>query len=120
MAGIHGLQHVKRLAAAAFADDDAIGAHAQRVDHQLADRNRASALDARRLGLERDHVLLLELQLGRILDGDNALGFRNEAGENVEQRGLAGAGAAGDTDILPIKNRKTYSPWIPTGLKISC
>ena len=36
VAGVHRLQHVERLGAAHLADDDAIGPHAQRVDHQVA------------------------------------------------------------------------------------
>ena len=34
VAGVHRLQHVERLGAAHLADDDAVGAHAQRVDHE--------------------------------------------------------------------------------------
>ena len=37
VAGVHGLEHVQRLAAAHLADDDAVGPHAQGVDHELAD-----------------------------------------------------------------------------------
>ena len=36
MAGVHRLQHVERLGAAHLADDDAVGAHAQRVAQQVA------------------------------------------------------------------------------------
>ena len=51
--------------------------------------------------LQRDHVLLAQLQLGGVLDGDDALVVRDEDGEHVEQRRLAGAGAAGDDDVQP-------------------
>ena len=51
--------------------------------------------------LEPDHVLLLELQLDRVLDGDDALSLGDERGQHVEQRRLAGAGAAGDDDVQP-------------------
>ena len=57
------------------------------------------ALDVRRAGLEAHHVLLVELQLDRVLDRDDALVAGNEARQHVEQRGLAGAGAAGDEDV---------------------
>ncbi len=79
VAGVHRLQHVERLAAAALADHDAVGPHAQRVAHQVADRDRALALDVRRPRLEPDHVLLRQLQLGRVLDRDDALVGRDEA-----------------------------------------
>ena len=38
VAGVHRLQHVQRLGAAALADDDPVGPHAQGVAHQVADR----------------------------------------------------------------------------------
>ena len=94
VAGVHGLQHVQRLVAADLADDDAIGPHAQGVDDQLALRDRALALDVRRPRLQPDDVPLPQHQLGGVLDGDDALAFRDEAGQHVEQRRLAGAGAA--------------------------
>ena len=49
--------------------------------------------------LERDHVLLAELELGRVLDGHDPLVVRDERREDVEHRRLAGAGAAGDEDV---------------------
>ena len=101
VAGVHGLQHVQRLGAADLADDDAIGPHAQRVDDQVALLDRALALDVRRPGLEADDVALPQHQLGGVLDGDDPLAFRDEAGEHVQQRRLAGAGAAADDDVQP-------------------
>ena len=64
--------------AADLADDDAVGAHAQRVAHQVADGDLALALDVGRARLQRDHVRLLELQLGGVLDGDDPLLGRDE------------------------------------------
>ena len=99
MAGVHRLQHVERFFAADLADDDAIGAHTQGVDHQLPLADRALAFDVRRARLEPRHVLLVELQLGRVLDRDDALLVADEAGQHVEQRRLAGAGAAADQHV---------------------
>ena len=99
VAGGHGLEHVEGLAAADLADDDAVGAHAQRVADQVADGDPALALDVGRPGLQADDVLLLELEFGGVLDGDDALAVRDQPGEGVEQGGLAGAGAAGDDDV---------------------
>ena len=101
VAGVHRLQHVERLAAAALADDDAVGPHAQRVAHEVADRVLALALHVRRARLERDDVRLLELQLGGVLDGDDALVVGDRRRQDVEQRRLARAGAAGDEDVAP-------------------
>ena len=72
MAGVHGLQHVERLAAADLADDDPVGAHAQRVAHQVANGHLAPALDVGRPGFQRDDVRLGEPELGGVLDGDRA------------------------------------------------
>ena len=47
VAGVHGLEHVQRLAGAALPDDDPVGPHAERVADELADRDRALALDVR-------------------------------------------------------------------------
>ena len=42
--GVHGLQHVERLGAAALTDDDAVGPHTQGVLDQVADADLAGAL----------------------------------------------------------------------------
>ena len=99
VAGVHGLEHVERLRAADLADDDPVGPHAQGVPDELADPDLALALDVRRARLERDHVILLELELGRVLDRDDALVVGHERRQGVERRRLSGAGAAGDEDV---------------------
>ena len=71
------------------------------VAHQVADRDLALALDVGRPRLERDHVRLLQLQLGRLLDRDDPLALEDRRRHRVEQRGLAGAGAARDHDVEP-------------------
>ena len=75
------------------------GPHAQRVDDQVALLDRALALDVRRARLEPDDVPLPQHQLGGVLDGDDALALGDEAGQHVQQRRLAGAGAAADDDV---------------------
>ena len=99
VAGVHGLKHVERFGAARLAHDDAVGAHAEGVDHQVALRDGAGALDIGGAGFQADHVVLLQLQLGGVLDGDDALLFGDEPREGVEHGGLAGAGPARDHDI---------------------
>ena len=75
--GIHRLQHVERLAAAALADDDPVGPHAQRILHEVADANHgAAALDIRRTRFEPDDVLLVEQEFRRVLDRHDALAVR--------------------------------------------
>jgi len=80
------LQHVERLAAAAFANDHAVGAHAQSVAHEVANRNRAAAFNVGRTRLQSNDMRLHKPQFGRVFDGDNAVGRRNEAAEHIEER----------------------------------
>ena len=68
---------------------------------EVALRDLALAFDVGRAGLEPHHVRLLQHELGRVLDGDDALVGRDVAREDVEQRGLAGAGAAGHQHVEP-------------------
>ena len=77
VARVHRLEHVQGLGAADLADDDPVRTHAQRVPDELADADLALALDVRRPSLERDHVLL-ELELGGVLDRDDPLIARDE------------------------------------------
>ena len=76
MAGVHRLEHVQRLTAAALSDDDPLGPHSEGVDDQVADRHLALAFDVRRAGLEPHDVILAQLKFGRVLDGDDALVVR--------------------------------------------
>ena len=76
LAGGHGLDHVQGLARTALADDDPVGPHVQGVAEQVPHRDLALALEVGRAGLEGDHVLLAELELGGILDGDDPIVVR--------------------------------------------
>ena len=75
VACIHGLQHVYAFAAAHLADDDAVWTHTKRVANEVALRDFAFAFDVGRARFETDDVRLLQLQLGGIFDGDDALRF---------------------------------------------
>ena len=99
VAGVHGLEHVQGLGGTDLAHDDAVGPHTQAVLDQVAHGDLALALDVGRAGLQPDHVILLELQLGRVLDGHDALVLGHVARQTVEQRGLARAGTAGDEHV---------------------
>jgi len=92
---------VEDLGAAHLADHDAVRSHAKRVPQEIPLGHRPLGFDVGWPRLEPDHVLLLELQLGRVLDGHDALGVGDRVGEHVQHRGLAGAGAAGDEDVQP-------------------
>ena len=60
VAGVHGLEHVQRLFAADFADDDAVRTHTQGVDHEIALAYRAFAFDVRRPRLQPHDVALAQ------------------------------------------------------------
>ena len=100
MARVHRLQHVQRLAAAAFADDDAVRTHSETVLHEVADRYRTLPLDVRGTGLEPHDMRLLQPKFRRVLDRHDTLVLGNVAGQEVEERRLAGSRAAGDDDVL--------------------
>lgn len=99
MARHHRLDHVKSLAAAALADDDSVGALAQRVNHELPDGDLALALDVGSASCLAHDMGLLEAQLRRILDRDDALVVWDEGRAGVEERRLARTGAACDDDV---------------------
>ena len=95
MAGVHGLQHVQRLHRRGISPTMMrSGRMRSAVDHQVANGDFAASFNIGRARFQRDHVLLAQLQFGRIFDRDDALICWDEAGEDVEQRRLARAGAA--------------------------
>ena len=99
VAGVHGLQHVERFTATAFADDDPFRPHTQGVADQVGGGDRPLAFDVGRPRFQPHHVFLLQLQFGRVFDRDDAVRVGNEAGERVQQRRLTRAGTAGDDDV---------------------
>ena len=76
VAGVHGLEHVQRLGATDLAHDDAVGPHAEGVADQVPDGDLALALDVGRASLQADDVVLVQLQLDGVFDGDDALVVR--------------------------------------------
>src|SRR5437763_12765148 len=84
-----------------FADDDTIGPHTKRVDHELALFRRALAFHVRRTRFQPHDVLLVELKLGRVFDRADALAIGDERREHIQQRRLSGAGAAAHQTVEP-------------------
>ncbi len=105
MAGVHRLEHVDHLLAAGLADDDAVGAHPERVAQAITLADRALALDVGGAALHPADMDLLELELRGVLDGQHPLGGVDEAGEGVERRGLARPGAARDDHVQASRDR---------------
>src|SRR3546814_17334739 len=88
------LQHVDRLRAAHLAENDAVGTHTQGVFHQVAHGDLATAFEVRRARLQSHNVGLLKLQLGGVLDGDDALARIDELSQRVQQRRLSRSGGS--------------------------
>jgi hypothetical protein len=99
MTGVHGLQHIQRFFTADFADHDAVWTHTQTVHQQFTLAHRSVAFKVCRTGFEPRHVRLLELQFGRVFDGDDAFLVVDEDRECVEKCGFTGAGSAGDDNV---------------------
>ena len=106
MARVHRLQHVHGFRSAHFTHDDPIGPHAKGVAEQVPLAHRTGPFEVRRAGLHADHVRLLQLQLGGVLDRHEPFTARNERGKHVQQCRLAGSGAARDQRVhLPSDGR---------------
>ena len=99
MAGVHRLQQVEGFRSADLADDDPLGTHTQAVLDEIAHGDLALALEVGRARFQTHDVRLLQLKLGRVLAGDDALVVVDRAGQAVEQRRLARAGTAGDQHV---------------------
>ena len=89
MSGIHRLKHIESFAAAALTDHDTVRAHTQTVANEIADGNFASALDVGRTRFKTDDMLLMELKLGGIFDGDDTLTVGQKVAQYVEERGFS-------------------------------
>ena len=99
VAGVHGLEHVQRLGATAFPDDNPVRPHPQRVAYQVARGDFSESLGVIRPRLQAADVGLLQTELGGVLNRDDALFGRNERRQRIEQGGLAAAGAAGNQNV---------------------
>src|SRR5262249_16708475 len=99
MAGIHGLEKIKRLRSTDLADDDAFGPHSQAITHKIAHRDLALTLEVGRAGLQPYDVRLPELQLARGFARHDALVPVDITCQAIQQGRLAGTRAARDQNI---------------------
>ena len=90
------MEHVQGLGTAALADDDAVGTHAEGRPQKLPLVDAALFVEVRRAGFELDHVALLQLEFGGVLNGDDPFLLRDEAGEGVQRGRFTRTGAAGN------------------------
>ena len=73
MASVHGLQHIKSLTSADFANDYTVGAHTQCVFHEIPLPDLALTLNIWWTGLQTRDVRLLKLEFGRVFYRNNTL-----------------------------------------------
>ena len=99
MTGIHGLEHVKRFACANLAHDNAIRTHTQSVLHEIALVYLAAPFNVGRAGFQPSDVALLQLEFGRVFNGDDAFALVDEARQGIQHRGFTRAGSARDKHI---------------------
>ncbi len=105
VAGVHGLEHVKRFWTSDLPDDDAVGPHPQGVAHERAQRYLTDTLAVGRSGFEADDVIAGKTELGGVFDGDDSFGGGDLGGQGVEQGRLAGTGTACHQDVAASPHR---------------
>jgi hypothetical protein len=83
------LNHVQRLRTSAFADDDAVGTHAQGVADQIANGHFPNPFNVGGSGFQSDPVFMLELQLGGIFHRHQPFPWRDEVAQDIQHRRLS-------------------------------
>lgn len=71
-------------------------------------RSTAETTGVGRARFEADQMGMCQPQFGGVFDGDDALAVGNEVGQDVKQRGLARAGAAGNDDVLAVQSGRAH------------
>src|SRR5687767_5424688 len=105
MAGVESLQEVERLRTTNLPYEDPIGTMAQCRPNQVGDGHgwHRLLLAKRYLGssrLEPNEIGLVDENFGRLFDQDNTVLRRNRLRHRVEKRGLTGACAARNENVM--------------------
>src|SRR5713101_4266321 len=105
MSRVQRLEQVECLRTAYLPDQDAIGPVTECRAHQIRNRDRRQWLLLSQgylcaARLEAQQVRLLQMNLRRLLDHDDAIAVWNVRGEGIQERRLAGAGAARNQDVV--------------------
>ena len=90
MSRIHGLQHIKSLSAPDLAYDDQLRTHTQRGFDQVSYGDLTAPRSVGVPGLQAHQIVDAgDLQLRRILYGDDAFIPRDKVGHRIEECGFA-------------------------------
>ncbi|MNT19179.1 hypothetical protein D3C72_1544280 [compost metagenome] len=100
VARIHGRQHVKRFGAPALSYNNAVGPHAQRIAHKFAYGDMPPALLIGGARFQRHQMIVIQPQLGGVLNGDDPLAIGDFVGQDVQQGRFARARAAGHNQVF--------------------
>ena len=103
MAGVDRAQKRERFGAPQFANDDAVGAHAERGRKEIIGCDTCFAQFAP-CGEQTDAIGMAHIEFGRILDQDQSLVVRDLANERIQKSCLARRGPARDQDVFPRQN----------------
>ena len=104
-AGVERQQQVERLGVAHLADDEAVGAHAQRFFDEPPQRHLAGAFEAGLSSLQRHEVGRGDGELERLLHRHDAMLRRARRDERAQQRRLARVRRARDQHRPPGDHR---------------
>src|SRR5437588_11538059 len=105
MAGVESLQKVECFAASDLAHKNAIGSVAKRRPQKIRDRDWWERLlvpkrHLRATRFKPNQIWLVEVNLGSLLDHNDAVARRNERSQSIPARRLACSCASGDQDVL--------------------
>ena len=110
MARVPGFQEIERFGASHFADQDAVGTKPQSGPEQAAQTGRLAAP-------KQDRVGARALDLGGVLENDEPVlgkGGAHLRDDGVDERGLSGARAAHDEDVLRLAAAHSMTAFWPS------
>ena len=90
MTCVHCLKHIQCFTSAALTHNNAVWAHTQGVDQQLANGNFTFAFNIGWSLFKANNMRLMHLKFSRIFNGDHAFVFRNERRKHVQKRRFTG------------------------------
>jgi hypothetical protein len=99
VAGVHGLQHIDNFFATGFTDDDTVRAHPQGVAQTVALTDATFALNVWRAAFHLANVGLLQLEFGRVLNGEDAFVVINKRLQRVERGRFTRTRTTRDDDV---------------------